>query len=57
MSKTKEFGQRIAMTNARFAAQGLQQNSPTLRDLITRNDLKIVAAVHPVAIGHRTIPE
>jgi carbonic anhydrase len=56
-SKNKEFVQQVATTNARLAAQQLQQESPILQDLVTRNELKIVAAMHDIANGRITILE
>jgi carbonic anhydrase len=56
-SKNKEFVQQVATTNARLAAQGLQQDSQVLRDLVARNELNIVAAMHDVATGRITFLE
>ena len=56
-SKNKDFVQQVATTNARLAAQGLQQESQVLRDLVTRNELRIVAAMHDVASGRITFLE
>jgi carbonic anhydrase len=56
-SKNKDFVQQVATTNARLAAQGLQQDSQVLRDLIARNELKIVAAMHDVSNGRITFLE
>jgi carbonic anhydrase len=56
-SKDKDFVQQVATTNARFGAQSLQQESPILRDLIARKELKIVAAMHDVASGRITMLE
>ncbi|UVF18642.1 carbonic anhydrase family protein [Microvirga terrae] len=50
-SKNKDFVQQVATTNARLAAQGLERDSPILRDLVAGNELKIVAAMHDVATG------
>jgi carbonic anhydrase len=49
--------QQVATTNARFGAQSLQQESPILRDLIARKELKIVAAMHDVTSGRITMLE
>lgn len=56
-SKNKDFVQQVATTNARLAAQGLQQDSPILRDLVTQGQLRIVAAMHDVATGRITFME
>ncbi len=56
-SKNKDFVQQVATANARLAAQGLAQDSPVLRDLVARGDLKIVAAMHDVATGRITFLE
>jgi carbonic anhydrase len=40
-----------------LAAQGLQQDSQVLRDLVARNELNIVAAMHDVATGRITFLE
>jgi carbonic anhydrase len=56
-SKNKDFVQQVATTNARLAAQGLQQESQVLRDLVARNELGIVAAMHDVASGRITFLE
>lgn len=56
-SKNKDFVQQVATTNARLAAQGLQQESQVLRDLVARNELRIVAAMHDVASGRITFLE
>jgi carbonic anhydrase len=56
-AKNKDFVQQVATTNARLAAQGLQQDSHVLRDLITQNELRIVAAMHDVASGRITFME
>lgn len=53
-SKNKDFVQQVATTNARLAAQDLQQESQILRDLIAQNELRIVAAMHDVASGRIT---
>jgi carbonic anhydrase len=50
-SKNKEFVQQVAITNAKLAAQALHQESAILRDLVARNELRIVAAMHDVATG------
>jgi len=56
-SKNKDFVQQVATTNARLAAQGVQQDSPVLRDLVSKGELKIVAAMHDVASGRITFME
>jgi carbonic anhydrase len=56
-AKNKDFVQHVATTNAMLAAQGLQKNSPVLRDLIDRGELKIIAAMHEVASGRITFME
>ena len=56
-SKNKDFVQQVATTNARLAAQGLQRDSPVLRDVIAKGELKIVAAMHDVASGRITFLE
>jgi carbonic anhydrase len=53
-SKNKDFVQQVATTNARLAAQSLQQDSQILRDLVTQGELKIVAAMHDVTSGRIT---
>jgi carbonic anhydrase len=53
-SKNKDFVQQVAPTNARLAAQSLQQDSQILRDLVTQGELKIVAAMHDVTSGRIT---
>jgi carbonic anhydrase len=50
-SKNKDFVQQVATMNARLAAQGLERDSPVLRDLVAKGELKIVAAMHDVATG------
>jgi carbonic anhydrase len=56
-SKNKEFVEQVATTNARLAAQALKQDSQVLQDLVARNELKIVAAMHDVATGRITFLE
>ncbi|QRM28499.1 carbonic anhydrase family protein [Microvirga sp. VF16] len=56
-SKNKEFVQQVATTNAKLAAQGLQEDSQVLRDLVAQGELKIVAAMHDVATGRITFME
>jgi carbonic anhydrase len=56
-SKNKHFVQQVATTNARLAAQGLQQDSQVLRDLVAQDKLRIVAAMHDVASGRITFLE
>jgi carbonic anhydrase len=56
-SKNKDFVQQVATANAKLAAQTLQQESQILRDLVARNELKIVAAMHDVASGRITFME
>ncbi|WP_244471086.1 carbonic anhydrase family protein [Microvirga massiliensis] len=56
-STNKDFVQRVATTNVRLAAQSLQNESQVLRDLVARNELKIVAAMHDIASGRITFLE
>lgn len=56
-SKNKAFVQQVAVTNAKLAAQNFQQKSEVLCDLVTRNELKIVSAMHDVASGRITFIE
>jgi len=56
-SKNKAFVQQVAVTNAKLAAQNFQQKSEVLRDLVARNELKIVSAMHDVASGRITFIE
>jgi carbonic anhydrase len=56
-SKNMDFVQQVATTNARLAAQGLQQDSQILHDLVAQGELKIVAAMHDVASGRITFME
>jgi carbonic anhydrase len=56
-SKNKDFVRQVATTNARLAAQQLQQDSQILRDLVAQGELKIVAAMHDIASGRVTILE
>jgi carbonic anhydrase len=56
-SKNKEFVRQVATTNARLAAQQLQQDSQVLRDLVAQGDLKVVAAMHDLASGRITFME
>jgi carbonic anhydrase len=56
-SKNKDFVQQVATTNAKLAAQGLQEESQVLRDLVAQNELKIVAAMQDVASGRITFME
>jgi carbonic anhydrase len=56
-SKNKDFVQQVATTNAKLSAQGLQEDSQVLRDLVARNELKIVAAMHDIASGRITFME
>jgi carbonic anhydrase len=56
-SKNKDYVQQVATTNARLAAQGLQQDSQVLRDLVAQGGLKIVAAMHDIATGRVTFME
>jgi carbonic anhydrase len=56
-SNNKDYVQQVATTNARLAAQGLQQDSQVLRDLVAQGGLKIVAAMHDIATGRVTFME
>jgi len=56
-SKNKDFVRLVATTNARLAAQGLQQDNQVLRDLVAQGELKIVAAMHDIANGRITFME
>ena len=55
-SKNNDFVQQVAITNAKLSAQRLQ-DSPVLRDLVTRDELRTIAAMHDVASGHITFLE
>ena len=56
-SKNKELVQQVAITNARLGVRALQRDSQVLRDLVARNELKIVAAMHDVVSGRITFME
>jgi carbonic anhydrase len=56
-SKNRDFVQQVATNNARLAAQGLERDSPVLGDLITKGELRIVAAMHDVSTGRITFLE
>lgn len=56
-SKNKDFVQRVAIANAKLAAENLTKTSGVLRDLVAANRLKIVSAMHDVATGRVTFLE
>ena len=56
-SKNKAFVQQVAVTNTKLAAQNFLKKSEVLRDLVARNELKIVSAMHEVASGRITFIE
>jgi carbonic anhydrase len=53
-SKNMDFVQQVATARARLAAEGLGRDSPVLRDLIAKGELKIVPAMHDVSTGRIT---
>ena len=56
-SKNKAFVQQVATTNAKLSAENFQQKSEVLRNLVARNELKIVSAMHDVASSRITFIE
>ena len=56
-STNKAFVQQVATTNAKLSAENFQQKSEVLRNLVARNELKIVSAMHDVASSRITFIE
>ncbi|HVJ76666.1 MAG TPA: carbonic anhydrase family protein [Hyphomicrobium sp.] len=56
-SKNADFVQRVAIANAKLAAQHLTETSGVLRDLVAAKQLKVAAAMHDVATGRVTFLE
>ena len=55
-SKNKAFVQMVADENVRLTVQALTERSSILKDLVARNRLKVVGAMHDVATGRVSFP-